>query len=537
MTTRPSGTATEVIAYERADQLPEDVEILWRPNAGTPQEELLERQEFEVGYGGAKGGGKTDGIIWGATRQIHHPRYHAALFRRTYPELQEIMDRTAIYFPRLGAEWNEQKKRWRFPSGARISLFYCDKVGDEDAHLGKEYQYLGFDQAEQLQELQYTKLISCARTSVEGLRVMARASFNPGGEGHAFVKKRFYDLGPRRPYVDPATGLSRVFIPARVWDNPILLKNDPAYVQRLMAISDPALRRAYLEGDMRVFAGMYFSEWRDELHVVEIAEQFSIPEYWGRSAGMDWGFDPHPGVVLWAAYDLHPRAWFYRELVFHQEPPLAVAKLIEEKSQDALERELLIRADSQMWEKEPSSRRGESIATEINRELHRRGLKVTLIQAKKDRMNGWARCHEYLDPRRPRPDGNGAGPYVRFFRWNRHTGLGCPYAIETIPAQVHDNHAGREWDLKKSSTDHAADAFRYELMDRPPLSVLPVALEPVRPHHQAIHNRVKTKLLEAIQRAQLAREAEQFEGPLPTYAGDFQPTLDGDPGLVADVYG
>lgn len=528
----------QVIAYERADQLPKDLEILWRPNAGTPQEELLERQEFEVGYGGAKGGGKMDGIIYGAVRQVQHPRYHAAIFRRTYPELQEIMDRTAATFPKVGARWNEQKKRWRFPSGARISLFYCDDVGDEDAHLGKEYQYLGFDQAEQMQEIQYTKLISCARTSVQDLRVLVRASFNPGGEGHHFVKKRFYDLGPRRPFIDPGTGLSRVFIPARVWDNPILLKNDPAYVQRLMGISDPALRRAYLEGDMRVFAGMYFSEWRDELHVVELADQFPIPEYWGRSAGMDWGFDPHPGVVEWAAYDLHQRAWFYKELVFHQEPPLAVAKLIEEKSTEAAEREMLIRADTQMWEKEPSGRRGDSIALEINRALHNAGLKVTLVPAKKDRTNGWARCHQYLDPRRPRPDGKGAGPYARFFRPNAQTGLGCPYAIEMIPAQVHDSHAGKEWDLKKSSTDHAADAFRYELMDRPPLSVVPVSLEPALPHQQVVHNRVKAKLLEAIERAQQGgSEEEQLEGPLPTYAGDHQSTLERDAGLVADVYG
>lgn len=524
-----------ITSYERAEDIPRDLARIWQPNPG-PQTELLRRVEFEVGYGGAKGGGKSDGLLFGAIYQVHHPRYHAAIFRRTYPELQELIDRARAAYPRLGGRWNEQKKRFVFPSGARVSFFYCERVGDEDAHLGKEYQYEGFDQAEQLREIQYTKLISCARTSAEGLRIEVRCSFNPGGEGHAHMKRRFWDLGALHPIQDPATGLSRVFIPARVWDNPILLRNDPAYVQRLMGISDPALRRAYLEGDMRVFSGMYFSEWRDELHVVEVEKQFPIPEYWGRSAGMDWGFDPHPGVIEWAAYDLHQRAWFYKELVFHQEPPLAVARLIEEKSTDDAERQMLIRADTQMWEKEPSARRGESIATEMNRALHNHGLKVTLVPAKKDRMNGWARCHQYLDTRRPNPAGEGTGPYARFFRANPQTGLGCPYAIDTIPAQIHDDHEGKEWDLKKSSTDHGADAFRYELMDRPALSILPLALEPGRPHHRAIHEQVKRRLVEAIEHAQMGQE---FEGPLPTYAGSYPLTLEGpeDAEVVGDVYG
>lgn len=522
-----------ITATPRADALPADAARLWKPNEG-PQTELLRRIEFEVGYGGAKGGGKSDGLVWGATRQIHHPAYQAVIFRRSYPDLQELMDRSQR-FVKLEGRWNEQKKRWTFPGGARIRFGYCDDPGDEDAYLGQEFQYLGFDQAEQLSELQYTKLISCARTSYEGLRVMVRASFNPGGEGHAHMKRRFWDLGALRPIQDAETGLSRVYIPARVWDNPVLLRNDPAYVQRLMAISDPALRRAYLEGDMRVFAGMYFSEWRDDLHVVEVHEQFEIPDYWGRSAGMDWGFDPHPGIVLWNAYDLHQRAWCYKELLFHQSSPLEVARMIEEKTTDEAERTMLIRADTQMWEKEPAKKRGESIATEINRELHRKGLKVTLIPAKKDRMNGWARTHQYLDPRRPRPDGEGHGPYLRFFRANPHTGLGCQYAIDTIPAQIHDDTEGKEWDLKKSPTDHAADAERYELMDRPPLSLLPVALEPGRSHHRAVHDRVKQRILEAIEQVQ----QQEQEGELPVTAGRFPVTTEGgnDADLVGDVYG
>jgi len=525
-----------VLAYERADDLPRDADILWRPHPG-PQTEFLSRKEFEVAYGGAKGGGKTDGVLFGATKQIDHPRYHAAIFRRTYAELQEIMDRAAIYFPPLGARWNEQKKRWKFPSGARLSFFYCKDPGDENNHLGKEYQYLGFDQLEQFTEKQYTTLISCARASVPGLRVQVRATFNPGGEGHQFVKRRFYDLGPLTTFIDPTSGLSRVFVPARVWDNPAILKNDPGYVQRLLAISDPALRQAYLEGDMKVFSGQYFSEWRDELHVVEPSEQFRIPAHWGRSGGLDWGFSPHPGVLLIAAYDPHGRPWVYKELVYQEETPLSLADSIAEQllTEDA-ERRLLIRADTQMWEKD--TRKGLSIAEEVNRRLHsHHHLQVTLVQARKDRINGWARVHQYLDPRRKRPDGEGRGPWLRFFRPNPALpGYGCPYAIQTIPAQIHD--ALRPGDLKKGrsegATDHAADALRYELMDQPALTVVPLHEQPARPHHQAVHDRVRERLLEAIREHNTDAATEDDLG------GTFDGTLEGlapdDPELIADLY-
>ncbi|MGH2404894.1 MAG: terminase large subunit domain-containing protein, partial [bacterium] len=480
---------------------------------------------------------KTDGLIYGATTQTGHPRYHGALFRRNYPELQEMIDRARVSFTRVGARWNEQKKRFTFPSGARISFFYCERVGDEDAHLGKEYQYLGFDQLEQFTEKQYTTLISCARASVPGLRVKVRATFNPGGEGHQFVKKRFYDLGPLTPYIDSRTGLSRVFVPARVWDNPAILKNDPAYVQRLLAISDPALRRAYLEGDMKVFSGQYFSEWRDELHVVEPCEQFRMPPHWGRSGGLDWGFSPHPGVLLICAYDPHGRPWAYKELVYQEETPLSLADLIAEQvlTEDA-ERRMLIRADTQMWEKD--TRKGLSIAEEVNRRLHNHHhLQVTLVQARKDRINGWARVHQYLDPRRKGPDGDGRGPWLRFFRSNPELpGYGCPYAIETIPAQIHDPL--KPGDLKKgkgeSATDHAADALRYELMDQPALTVMPLDEQPARPHHRAVHDRVKQRLLEAIQEHNAGAAADdELTG---SFAGELQALAPDDPKLLADLY-
>src|SRR6266536_2641446 len=211
-TRRRSTQATEHVV-ERADQMRTNLAILWQPMAGRPQEEFLRRVEFEVGYGGAKGGGKSDAVNMAAAEQVHHQRYHGIIFRRTYGELQDLIDRARPVYHQVGARWNDQKKRFTFPSGAHITYAYCEDPGDEDRYLGREYTYMGFDQLEQMRELQYTKLISCARTSVEGLRVMVRATYNPGGAGHLFVRKRFVDLGPRRPYIDPDTGLSRVFIP------------------------------------------------------------------------------------------------------------------------------------------------------------------------------------------------------------------------------------------------------------------------------------------------------------------------------------
>jgi hypothetical protein len=432
----------------------------WQPHEG-PQTEFLRRVEYEALFGGAKGPGKTDALIYGGLRQIDHPRYHGAMFRRTYPELQEILDRMYLIFPRLGGSWNEQKKRWTFPSGAKYSGFYMKEEKDKYLHQGKEYHYIAFDQVEQMSETQYTFIMGCSRTSHEGIECQMRSSANPGGVGHVWVKERFIDLGDSKPHTDPITGLTRVFVSANIWDNPTLLKADPQYLQRLLSLPE-AERRAFLYGDWEVFAGQYFPEYRRDKHTIPYPDG-GLPPYYERLGGMDWGYDPSSGVVLIAAVDPHERVVVDGELTFKRTPPKAVAHLIHEKWPTV---SAIVYADPSMWA--PSIETGISIADTINEQLNELGSNIIITKANRDRMNGWAQVHQYLAFREG-PDG--PCPWIFIVQEDPETDRGCPRLIKTIPAQVHDERMSG--DLLKGSTDHWCDALRYMLMSRPPLTEVP----------------------------------------------------------------
>lgn len=468
-------------------------EVLWKPHEG-PQTEFLRRIEDEALFGGSKGPGKTDALIYGGLRQIGHPQYHAAIFRRTYPELQEIMDRMHQRFPALGGVWNEAKKRWVFPSGARYSCFYMKEEKDKYLHQGKEYHYLGFDQVEQMTETQYTFLMGCSRTSYPGIQCVVRSSANPGGVGHLWVKNRFIDLGDGVTYTDPDTGLTRVFISANIWDNPAVLENDPAYLRRLMSLPE-AERRAYLYGDWEVFSGQYFPEWRRDVHVLELERD---PEPWmERIGGMDWGYDPSPGVVLMAAVDPSERVIVYDELTFRRSSPYEVAGMIHERWPTEA---AIIEADPSM--RTPSIDTGVSIMDTINETLAELGSNIIIRSGNRDRMNGWARVHQYLHVRQG-PDG--MTPWLKVADLDPETGRGCPELIKTLPAQIHNEKMNG--DMEKGSTDHWVDAMRYMLMARPPLSIEPE--EGPTSHGQRVHARTKEIMAKVVERHKQGMDVEQ----------------------------
>lgn len=115
---------------------------------------------------------------------------------------------------------------------------------------------------------------------------------NPGNVGHAWVKRLFID----RQYQQGENAEDYNFIPAKIYDNRILMNADPNYVKQLLALPED-LRRAHLDGDWDVHAGQYFREFSREKHVVA---PFEIPHWWRRFRSMDWGYND-PCCVLWHA--------------------------------------------------------------------------------------------------------------------------------------------------------------------------------------------------------------------------------------------
>lgn len=235
--------------------LEKENDVVWSPHPGA-QERFSRRTEDIVLYGGTKGPGKSDALLAEGLRQINHPRYKGILIRRNFTRLTDLIDRAQEMFPKLGGKWNGDQKRFHFPSGATYGFGHCEHEIDKFNYQGKEYTYIGIDQCEEFSESMVNFIVAQNRTSAEGLKCYVRLTANPGGEGQAWVKRRFID--GKKPFQTYSQEYSfpdgrkitrtSCFVPGTIYDNPTLLKNNPTYLANLMELPE-AERKAYLEGD------------------------------------------------------------------------------------------------------------------------------------------------------------------------------------------------------------------------------------------------------------------------------------------------
>ena len=254
--------------------------VLWKPHPG-PQETFLASAADEVLYGGARGGGKTDCLLYGALRQVHKAAYRALILRRTFPELREVMDRAMAGFKALGGEWSASEKRWTFGSGATVEFGYCENYADATQFQGHEFAFIGYDEIGNLaDERAWDFLLSCLRCTDPSIVKMARCSANPGGVAHGWLKRRFIATCPPdgtpvwTSYVLPdgrEVWKTRAFVQAKVFDNPTLMENDPGYVAQLMQLPE-VMRKQHLDGDWEGGSGLAFETLGETSHMVPRAE-------------------------------------------------------------------------------------------------------------------------------------------------------------------------------------------------------------------------------------------------------------------------
>ena len=145
--------------------------IIWRPQPR--QAEFMSRSEYEAIYGGAAGGGKSDALIIEALRQVHIPHYKALILRKTYPQLSELVEKSRKYYPKAvsGAEFNETKHMWTFPSGAKIYFGSMQHSKDKIQYQGKAYDFIAFDELTHFSWEEYSYLFSRNRPNGKGTRV------------------------------------------------------------------------------------------------------------------------------------------------------------------------------------------------------------------------------------------------------------------------------------------------------------------------------------------------------------------------------
>ena len=304
--------------------------IVWAPQPR--QEIMMSRPEFEALYGGAAGGGKSDYLVAEALRQVQIPQYRAIIFRKTYPELEDIISRShELYgsaFPR--AKYNESKHAWRFPSGAMIYFGQMQYTKDKLKYQGRHFDFVGFDELTHFAKEEYMYLFSRVRSSAPGLRTYIRSTANPGGPGHPWVKARFVSIAKPETKIVQEVNITkpsgevikrtrdRIFIPSSVFDNKALLDNNPEYIASLAMLPE-AERNALLYGDWDSFSGQVFSEWKNDPSNYEsrewthVIEPFKIPEGWLIGRSYDFGYTK-PFSVGWYAVDYSGCVYRIREL-------------------------------------------------------------------------------------------------------------------------------------------------------------------------------------------------------------------------------
>lgn len=450
----------------------------WRPYPG-PQEVFCQRGEYEVFFGGAKGPGKSDCLISVSTRGVHHSKYHGLLLRRTFPRLQEIIDRCHSIYPMLGGEYKASEHRWYFPSGAKISLGHLQHEDDKRNYHGKEFHFIGWDELTEFTETQYLFVLANVRRSRAGLPLIIRSTSNPGGIGHVWVKKRFVDrCKPKEKityfggddkehemdvpeiYIDPITGTSRCFVPATVYDNPAIMLNDPLYVRRLEGLPEIE-RKRFLYGDWDLFEGQVFVELSKVTHG---CDPFEIPPEWEVFMVFDWGY-ARPWCALWFAVDFDGVIYLYREKygMKGKDPNAGVRQTNTQICQEILNIEVekvkFRVADPACWSptklKGSNQVHGPSFVEDASKE----GL--FFLKADNDRLRGKQQVHQRFQLEQEiDKDGVIVAEHPRFVAFNN-----CKRWWEEIPLLYEDPKNPE--DVDTDQPDEGYDCTRYAFMSRP----------------------------------------------------------------------
>lgn len=449
-------------------EIPKPKNIVWTPQP--KQAFMMARAEYEGLYGGAAGGGKTDYLVIEALRQVDIPWYKGLILRKSFPQLNEIVDKAYGYYKRAypKAHYNSTRHCWTFPSGAKIYFGSLNTEKDKYKYQGQAYDFIGFDELTHFQQSEYEYLKSRNRPNGPGTDVYIRATANPGGIGHGWVKERFVTAGEAgKPIIDVTKvktpegvefkAQSRVYVPASVFDNKKLLENDPNYVTRL-AMMPEAERNALLYGDWDSFSGQVFREFKNNpegyisqrwTHVIK---PFIPPEDWQIMRSYDFGY-AKPFSVGW--YAVTPDGCIYRirELYgctntpnkgIEIDPHEQARRIREVEQTDPMlaGRQIAAVADPSIWD----TSRGQSIAEMME------SKGVYFSKADNSRIPGKMQCHYRLAF-----DCTGRAMFYVFTT--------CKQFIRTIPALVYDEKDIE--DIDTTQEDHIYDEWRYLLMENP----------------------------------------------------------------------
>lgn len=452
--------------------------VAWAPQPGS-QTLFVTSPVFETLYEGTRGPGKTNALLLDFCQHVGQgfgSAWRGILFRQTYGALADVVEKANEWIPRAfpDARFTQSGPHgytWTFGTGEELLFRYIKKPSEYRNYHGHEYPWMAFDELTNWPDPKcYQIMQSCCRTSRPGVPRKLRATTNPHGPGHHWVKARFIDPAPRGHIVTDERGNRRVTIHGHWSENRFLMEADPDYIPRLLAATedDPDQQAAWVDGDWDVAAGTFFgAAWSRKHHVVA---PFKIPRSWYVDRAFDWGSAKPFSVGWWAESDGSPAVLadgttrhFARGTLFRigewygcqkGKPNVGLGLDAVEIARGILERQrqrwpdLQVRpgpADSSIFDVED----GHSIA-----ESFRKGG-VTWEKANKgpgSRKNGWQLIRDRMGAAKRNPKEE---PGLFVFS-------DCLEFIRTIPHMPRDEKDPD--DVDTDSEDHIGDETRYRVL-------------------------------------------------------------------------
>lgn len=445
--------------------------VLEEPNER--QKLFLAAHTKHIGYGGARGGGKSWAVRNKAIRLcLRYKGIKVIIIRRTYPELLNNHINPLLTVLHGIAKYNKTEKVFRFGNGSTINFGYCNADKDLLQYQGAEYDVIFLDEATQLQEMWIKKITACVR-GVNDFPKRIYYTCNPGGASHGYFKRIFID----KKYEEGEVPEDYSFTQALVTDNKALMESQPDYVRQLEALPSK-LRDAWLYGRWDIFEGQFFEDLRltpdldlcasagitpeqalTQRRFTHVIKPFEIPRGWNIMRSYDFGYNKPFSLGYWAVdYDgilyrimemygctqtpdegvkWSPDEQFKRIRDFEKEHPWLKGRKIVDSV-----------ADPAIWD----SSRGESIAETAAK------YGLYFSPGDHERIPGWMQVHYRLQF-----DDNG---YPRMYIFEN-----CKAFIRTMPLMMFSETHPEDIDTKLE--DHCPDEVRYMCMSRPISPIVP----------------------------------------------------------------
>lgn len=453
-----------------------DLELRWQPKQWQINELIENSKATHIGFGGSRGGSKSHTARQVMlTRRLKYPLTDGLVIRRTFKEVYANVIKPMFRQWPVTRTWYRQTSEgyptMTLPNGSKIVFGYAEHKEDIYDFQGDEFADVDVEEATHFSEEELRFLDTCRRWTGSDIVPKTLWTMNPGNVGHDYVKRVMVD----RQFQENEDPEDYKFVQAYGWDNVewcrralrqdgltqkdyytwtdkqrfqyFVTRSD--YGKTLWALPEQE-RDAHLFGDWESFVGQFFREFSKRLHV---CKPFRIPDYWERFASFDWGFKS-PACMLWHAVSPDGQVFTYREMyVTGKDTPWLARRAVELTGNEKLRYKVC----------DPScndASRGPSIM-EV---MATNGWGMT--EAENNRRSGWARCRQYLSfDQDPETAEITRAPMWQVFET-------CANLVRTLPALVHDEHDPEDVDTK--GEDHAPDAWRYGLMTRPPLTIVPL---------------------------------------------------------------